>query len=294
MGDDQAPVFGSSTYDWIMKKGRGEFSADEWLDHLTSTRKVNFKVFGKPATKLGYKLPRPVGVSIVSHLQEQNMQFTDLAIGVNGEDLTSLNDFFILDQSNLTQSTVSTVVRADAWIFPFMNFMVLFSRANNSLDGGLALSDDVRGLLEFLGVEDVPEEIGLNLDITTNIYGGGLTFAGGIGNVNLTLNYQLAFANTPDANTWTTAHVITPLVGYMLPIKMNVMVGCQGQFYNTGISGFIDLDGGDRLDYLVDFEPIRWNFLVGIYKGFAKHWEISLQAGFGGRQSATVLLGYRF
>ena len=52
MGDDQAPVFGSSTYDWIMKKGRGEFSADEWLDHLTSTRKVNFKVFGKPATKI--------------------------------------------------------------------------------------------------------------------------------------------------------------------------------------------------------------------------------------------------
>jgi hypothetical protein len=51
MGDDQAPIFGSSTYDWVMKKGRGEFSADEWLDHLTSTRKVNFKIFGKPATK---------------------------------------------------------------------------------------------------------------------------------------------------------------------------------------------------------------------------------------------------
>tara|TARA_R100001480_G_scaffold33894_4_gene45606 strand:+ start:98 stop:2050 length:1953 start_codon:yes stop_codon:yes gene_type:complete len=51
MGDDTAPMFGSSTYDWIMKKGRGKFSADEWLDHLTSTRKVNFKIFGKPASK---------------------------------------------------------------------------------------------------------------------------------------------------------------------------------------------------------------------------------------------------
>ena len=36
----------TATYDWVMKKGRGMYSADEWLDHLTSTRKVNFKVFG--------------------------------------------------------------------------------------------------------------------------------------------------------------------------------------------------------------------------------------------------------
>ena len=51
MGDDTAPAFGSSTYDWIMKKGAGKFSADEWLNHLTSTRKESFKVFGKPATR---------------------------------------------------------------------------------------------------------------------------------------------------------------------------------------------------------------------------------------------------
>ena len=51
MGDDTAPAFGSSTYDWVMRKGRGTYTADEWIDHLTSTRKVNFKIFGKPAQK---------------------------------------------------------------------------------------------------------------------------------------------------------------------------------------------------------------------------------------------------
>jgi hypothetical protein len=51
MGDDVAPAFGSSTYDWVMRKGAGKYTADEWLDHLTSTRKVNFKIFGKPAQK---------------------------------------------------------------------------------------------------------------------------------------------------------------------------------------------------------------------------------------------------
>tara|TARA_Y100000385_G_scaffold178109_1_gene184139 strand:- start:3468 stop:5381 length:1914 start_codon:yes stop_codon:yes gene_type:complete len=51
MGDDMAPGFGSSTYDWVMRKGRGKYTPDEWIDHLTSTRKVNFKIFGKPAQK---------------------------------------------------------------------------------------------------------------------------------------------------------------------------------------------------------------------------------------------------
>jgi len=52
MGDDIAPAFGSSTYDWAMKIGRGKYSADEWLNHLTSSRKVNMRIFGKPASRI--------------------------------------------------------------------------------------------------------------------------------------------------------------------------------------------------------------------------------------------------
>jgi len=51
MGDKTPPAFGSSTYDWVMKKGSGKFTADEWVDHLTATRKETFKLWGKPATR---------------------------------------------------------------------------------------------------------------------------------------------------------------------------------------------------------------------------------------------------
>jgi len=52
MGDDTAPAFGSSTYDWAMRIGRGKYTSDEWLNHLTSSRKVNFKVFGQPSSRI--------------------------------------------------------------------------------------------------------------------------------------------------------------------------------------------------------------------------------------------------
>jgi hypothetical protein len=51
MGDKTPPAFGSSTYDWAMKMGPGKYTADQWLNHLTSTRTANFKVWGKPVTK---------------------------------------------------------------------------------------------------------------------------------------------------------------------------------------------------------------------------------------------------
>jgi len=52
MGEKVQPLFGSSTYDWAMRKGPGKYSADEWVDHLTSSRKVNFKIFGQPTSRI--------------------------------------------------------------------------------------------------------------------------------------------------------------------------------------------------------------------------------------------------
>lgn len=102
------------------------------------------------------------------------------------------------------------------------------------------------------------------------------------------------FAKLAEVNTTEVANVFTPMIGYMLPFGLNLMVGAQGQFYNTEIRGFIDLADGGRIDYLVNFKPLRWNYLFGVYKGFAKHWEIALQVGFGNRESVTAVFGYRF
>ena len=60
------------------------------------------------------------------------------------------------------------------------------------------------------------------------------------------------------------------------------------------MGGSINLIEDNNLDFLVDFEPQRWNFFGGVYKGFGKHWEMKMQIGLGGRKSLTTMLGYRF
>ena len=258
---------------------------------------------GKEATKLGYQLPRPVGVDVFTHLQSQYMEFTGLAVGVDKTDLTDLQNLFILNESDVTLVSTITMAKADVWLFPFLNLMAIVGAGNNKLEGDLVINNELRDFFEklpgwIIDVPNIPKSIPINTNITSEIYGGGATLAGGIGNFNLSINYQLMFTRIVEANTTNMVNIITPLFGYMSPFGVNFMLGGQGQFYNTKVSGYIEFDDKDgnhhKLNYKVDFEPVQWNVMFGIYKVFSKHWEISLQTGFGDRTSITAIFGYRF
>jgi len=258
---------------------------------------------GKEATKLGYKLPRPVGIDVFSHLQSQYMEFTGLAVGLDKTDLTDLHDLFLLDESDVTLVSTITMVKADVWLFPFLNLMAIVGAGNNRLDGNLIVSNELRDFFEklpgwIIDVPNIPKSIPINTNITSEIYGGGATLAGGIGNFNISVNYQLMFTTIVEANTTNMVNIVTPMLGYMSPLGINFMLGGQGQFYNTKVDGYIEFEDNNgnshKLNYKVDFKPVQWNMMFGVYKVYEKHWEISLQTGFGQRTSVTAIFGYRF
>jgi len=268
---------------------------------------------GKSATKMGFKLPRPFGVATFIYAHSQNMEFTGLQVGFDGGEKVDLNTLFELNNSVVTQTTYMPLFKADVWIFPFLNVMFIAGGGQNDLNGELIINEDKREFVNDLGnafnslpgwlvdwpnIPNIPRALPIKTTITSEVYGGGLTLAGGIDNFNLSINYQLMFTKIVEANTTNMVNVITPMVGYMTPFGVNFMLGGQGQFYNTKLSGFIEVEdtNGDMhtIDYNVDFEPIQCNAIVGVYKNFAKHWEMSFQAGFGQRTSLTAILGYRF
>jgi hypothetical protein len=253
-------------------------------------------LLGKPATKLGYKLPRPIGLNVFMHQQSQNMQFTDLSAAIDDDEPTSFAGVFALDKSKVKQSTTVSMFKADVWILPFLNIMGIFGTGINNINGDILIGEELSEFLRLLGVPDAAIQRGLNInaEIKSTMYGGGFTLAGAIESWNLSLNYQLLMAELDEVNSKQSAHVFTPMIGYMLPFDMNIMAGVQGQFYDTRVKGFVNLEDGRTLNYNVDFEPLTWNAMFGIYKGFAKHWEIALQAGVGSRTSTTLVFGYRF
>ena len=285
---------------WDGKEDILPLFGDVNTDTLSVKLGWHLPLLGKPATKLGYSLPRPVGVNYFYHFQDQTMQFTGLSLAMNDEDYVSFNDVFDLDNSTIRASGYVSMVKADVWIFPFLNIMAIGGTGENTIEGNWPIDEELRQALSdwgwLIGVdpEDIPEEISLNGTLKSNMAGLGATLAGGVGDWNVSLTYQFMATMSPEANTTTIANVVMPMIGYMTPFGMNLMAGVQGQFYDTNISGYVDLEDGQTLHYNVDFQPARWNYMLGIYKGFAKHWEIALQAGFGNRKSVTAVFGYRF
>ncbi len=285
---------------WGGKESVSPLFADNKTDTLSVKLGWALPLLGKPATKLGYSLPRPVGLNIFTHFQDQTMQFTGISIGPSEDDLTDLSGGFDLDNSTIRASGYVAMIKADVWILPFLNIMAIVGTGENTIDGNWPLDEDLKQTLieigGWLGIdpEDIPDGIELGGNLAANMAGLGATLAGGIGDWNVSASYQFISTQTPSANTTTLAHVLMPMIGYMTPFGMNLMAGAQGQFYDTKVTGNIELDGENQLFYNVDFEPVRWNAILGIYKGFSKHWEIALQAGFGNRTSVTAVFGYRF
>ncbi len=255
-------------------------------------------LLGKPATKLGYSLPRPIGLDVFMHYQDQTMQFTGLSIAMNDEELVPFDGLFDIDNSTISAISSVTAVKADVWLLPFLNVMAIVGNGRNEIYGNWPLNEDFKqGLADYgwlldIDPEDIPDGVTLAGNLESVMYGAGATLAGGVGDWNVSLSYQFMVNEVTTANTTTVAHVFMPMLGYMTSFGMNLMVGAQGQFYDTKVAGFIELEDGQTLHYNVDFEPVKWNTMFGIYKGFAKHWEIALQAGFGKRESVTAVFGY--
>ena len=305
--DQMTLIIESITYDYKNKDGipvqweskPNEPAPNPSTKFLDGSLGWALPIYGKNAKKLGYKLPRPIGISIFSHLQTQELQFKDLQVGLNDGELRSINSFFNLPQSTVPQQTNFQMIRADVWILPFLNISGVVGQGTNSISGQLFLDDDFKatlkrfGWLIGIGEEDVPDYIPLNADLNSISYGGGVTLAAGIDHFNLSCNYQFVFSSVLEANTTKVAHVVSPSIGYLTPLGINIMVGAQGQFYNTLTEGFITLPNQDRITYAVDFEPIQWNFTLGLYVPISNHFDLSIQSGFGDRTSITTILGYR-
>nr|WP_299072994.1 hypothetical protein [uncultured Allomuricauda sp.] len=285
---------------WESKSSSPFFTKEFPVDTVNVTLGWGLPIFGKPATKLGYGLPRPVGLNVILHSQDDDLDFEGISVGFGDGDLADLSSLFDLQNSNIVQTTTTYFVRPDVWIFPFLNVAGIFGRADNTVAGDFILDDEFRqgivDLAPFLGLDpsDIPQALPLNIDVSANIIGGSVTLGGGFGDVFFSGTYQYIRASVEEANTTTNANAYVLMAGYRFPNNLNIFAGSMGQYYDSDVAGFFELDSEDILRYNVNFTPTIWNAIMGVNKGFGKHWDLMVQLGIGGREQLTAQLGYRF
>jgi len=251
-----------------------------------------FPLLGQDARKLGYDLPKPFGVSLVTMFQNTTLHMTSFEVDGNDSLTTLLGGS---DSKSKYESVANAaLVRADMWLLPFLNLGILLGGVDSTTDVTLAVTDDLPPLLGGGSETQLPP-----FGTSSVLYGAGITVAGGVGNFFATIDLQHITAYTEAAEVDLSMTIATPIFGYSFQdLGLRLLVGAQYQDMKEELTATVNLDGNDATpenEILVGLRSEKWAGLIGVEKGFNRHWNGSLMYSSGeDRGSFNMMLGYRF
>ena len=143
---------------------------------------------GEEARKRGIELPRPYGVGLVYYHLDRAIDITDVRVGRNGADPSSVSDFAQLDSDSRVDNLN---VKFDVWILPFLNLYAIagyiWNESTTNID--VTLPPIVPGGSPREFTMSVPTEM------TGTVGGLGMTLAGGYGPLFFSADFNVAKAD---------------------------------------------------------------------------------------------------
>ena len=221
------------------------------------------------------ELPRPWGVGITLHQQDQDYSLGRLDVDIP-VDLALAQDVDV-------ENTVGEAnLKVDLWLLPFLNVFGLLGR----IDGETTVN-----LTPFFS--------DLSIEYAGVVYGAGVTCAGGVGRYfgSLTATYTDTSLDASDSSV--EAWVVSPKVGMTAHARgghpIVFWVGAMYQEADEEHEGQITVPvfGPVRYDVLLE-EKEPWNYLVGLSTAVGEHVSIELEGGVGDRTQLTGSIGWRF
>ena len=270
----------------------------------------------------GYDLPIPYGFGISAVGVEQDILIEDLSVSFDDpKDLTTYD--FVSFENTFTDLN-SVQLKADAWLFPFLNVFGLLGKVKGdvtsdiTLDGNTLLdqlgSDCNRLIppLECLLLRDRNIVLPIRVDVDTTTYGFGAVLAGGwkgfFAVIPITSTYTKAKQSVADGNTLT----ITPRVGRNFNMgnkgNLSVYVGGNRMDSDMDVTGNFDLAellnlvGSEQEDATLPlYYGIKqnnkdpWNLVAGFNWEFSRHvsWSLEYNGFIGSREAWITSLSFR-
>ncbi|MBA5761289.1 TonB-dependent receptor [Vibrio sp. 404] len=264
---------------------------------------VNAESFSLPIWKeeaeaLGYELPKAFGLNLSYMSMEQGIDVESIAL--KGLKIPGLK--LGMEAEPGKQVTDVMTLRADVWLFPFLNLYGLVGK----LDGYSETDVNVSAKLGFIGPFTGKIE-NFRLDLDGEIKGAGFVLAGGheqwFGLVDA--SYTQTELTVVDGSI--DAIVVSPRVGYDFHrngVPLRLWVGAMYQSVEQELSGsIVDLGLPPALSGLLSddarFEvkqslTSEWNTLVGMQYEINKDWYLLGEMGFGERESLFFSIDRRF
>ena len=242
------------------------------------------------AEALGYELPKAVGFSVSYMTLEQGISVDSIELtGVPLLDLLGLE----LEADGGTQKTEVMTLRADAWLFPFLNVYGLVG----ILDG----YSKTEVAVKRRGQHSSELVFDFKLDLEGYTSGLGFVLAGGYKNVFglVDVNYSKTKLSIIDGEI--DAIVISPRVGYDLTkhgVPLRVWAGAMYQDVEQTLSGSLkDINAHlpEKAKFTVNQHlTTKWNPLLGLQYQVTDSWYLLGEVGLGDRKSAFVSIDHRF
>lgn len=225
----------------------------------------------------GYKLPKQWGLSVAYYRQSQPYKLDSLTLGLPGFDPALAKDLSV-DNTTRTPHAVF-----DYWLLPYLNVQVLAG----SIDG----ETDVK-----LSKLNVGLPLGdITIDYKGFFYGAGFTLAAGGEKYFTSITTEYTSTELDNADSSVSAWVFTPRIGASFGRDSAIYVGAMYQKPEEDHSGIQPITGVGNVPYKVTLTGKEsWNYIAGFNLGLTDHWVLTVEGGFGDRDSALGMLTYRW
>jgi hypothetical protein len=258
---------------------------ERWNDFLP--------LFRKQAVEKGYELPFPMGISSSLMIIDQDIQVSDLRVGLSGSSPKSIR---ILSESEVDANSKSANMRFDAWVLPFLNVYGLIGYTWATSD--IVLTAEIDPPLTPPEIVEIPIEA--KVDGPTWGLGGSLV--GG---------YSHFFGMVDVNYTWTD---ISAFDDYITKLVASARVGIQGKVWRMSGAlwvGTMYLNNEATIQItlpsnlpapalngaLIEIDQKsedHFNFIFGGAWNITRHFQLTVEGGVGERDQFLVSLGTRF
>lgn len=187
-----------------------------------------FPLLGKRVVQKGFAIPYPVGIMINTFAASQLVEISELKVGFNDN---APQDFNFVEFGEVKANLQNINVRADLWLFPFLNIYGLF---------GPLISQTSVSVVE-------PVTFTTNTNFNGYTYGIGTTLAAGFHGFWATADVNTTWTSLEQFDTPVNATMMTPRVGMAIPFRKNpssnfaFWVGCSYVLLNRETSGTIKI-----------------------------------------------------